>query len=292
VSSKYGVPLTDETWTGWPFRVGHFPRRGRIEALAAEADALLIWSGGVSEVTLHARQPHAGSSRARREPVRHHLVRRSGMIDFLPRGTQFDEVSWQGEPSACVSVTLERGHVERLLGETVSRLDSERGFRLGITDTHVLDLVRRLEAQALAGQPLGRLYVEGLSLTLASYVYARYGGNSPPPSDERAKLPLLQSEQLVGFVEDNLGKNIGLTELAALVGYSPDHFARLFKRSFGLSPYQYVLARRVERAKALLRDRTHSIAEVAMAAGFATQAHLNTTFKSRTGMTPGAYRKS
>ena len=293
MSSKYGVPLTDETWKGLPLRVGRFPRQGKLAALTAEADALLIWSGGVSEVTLHTRQlePEV-SPRARQQSVRHQVVRQSGMIDFLPRGTLLDEVRWQGEPSGCVSVSLERGRVERWLGNTAQRLDPERGLRLGVSDAHVVDLVQRLEQQALAGQPLGTLYVEALSLTLVSYVLARYGNDSPAAYNTRARLPLLQSKQLVAFVEDHLGEDVGLSDLAGLVGYSPDHFARLFKQSFGLSPYQYILARRVERAKSLLRDQTHSIAEVAMSCGFATQAHLSTTFKARTGMTPGVYRKS
>jgi AraC family transcriptional regulator len=79
--------------------------------------------------------------------------------------------------------------------------------------------------------------------------------------------------------------------LAAVMGYSPDHFARLFKRDFGITPYQYVLNRRVERAKSLLRARGLSIAEVAMTCGFSTQAHLSSAFKARVGTTPGAYRR-
>jgi AraC family transcriptional regulator len=65
----------------------------------------------------------------------------------------------------------------------------------------------------------------------------------------------------------------------------------LFKRCFGQPPYQYVLARRVERAKAMLRDQSRPIANIAAACGFATQAHLNSAFKQRTGVTPGVYRR-
>jgi AraC family transcriptional regulator len=99
------------------------------------------------------------------------------------------------------------------------------------------------------------------------------------------------TERLVAFVEEHLGGNIGLTDLAHQVGYSPDHLARMFKKSFGVPLYQYVLRRRVERAKGLLRDRSHSIAEVALACGFATQSHFTAAFKARMGVTPGAYRR-
>jgi AraC family transcriptional regulator len=97
---------------------------------------------------------------------------------------------------------------------------------------------------------------------------------------------------LIKYVEQNLAGSIALLDLAEIAGYTPDHFSRLFRRCFGQSPYQYVLARRVERAKAMLRDRSESIAKIATACGFSTQAHLCSAFKRRTGSTPGAYRRS
>jgi AraC family transcriptional regulator len=94
----------------------------------------------------------------------------------------------------------------------------------------------------------------------------------------------------VAFVEDHLSEEIRLVNLARLVGCTPDHLTRMFKRSFGVPLHQYVVQRRIERAKALLRGRSHSIAEVAWACGFATQSHFSAVFKERTGVTPRAYR--
>jgi AraC family transcriptional regulator len=281
MSSKYGIPLTGEAWTGWPLRVGHFDRSGKLESLVGATDSVLVWSGGATEVTLHARQSGATET--------HRFVRKSGMIDFLPRGLLLEEVCWQGQASGCISVNFDASRVAQLLGQPAA-LEPEM-LRLAVTDAHIVDLVHRLQTQALGGQPLGSIYVESLALTLASYVYARYGGGERVVAAD-TDLPALPAERLIAFVDENLGSDLGLTRLAAVAGYSPDHFARLFKRAFGLSPYQYVLERRVERAKSLLRDRSHSIAEVAMLCGFASQAHFHTTFKARTGVTPGAYRKN
>jgi AraC family transcriptional regulator len=58
-----------------------------------------------------------------------------------------------------------------------------------------------------------------------------------------------------------------------------------------VSPHQYILARRIERAKSMLRDPRHSIVDVALACGFSSQAHLSAMFKRSTGVTPGTYRK-
>ena len=278
---KYGVALTGDAWTAWTLRVGSFAAAGKLEGLEAQDDAVLVWTGGKSEVALQPGVQH------QRKRVR--FVRQSGMIDLLPKGTSFEEVVWQGEASTCTSVGFDAALVERMLGRKIA-LDPER-LRTAVTDAHVVDLVQRLQAQARQGQPWGSLYVEGLSLTLASYVFGRYGPSETPREDGSSLTPL-QWEQLVAFVEDHLGDSLSLPHLASLVGYSADHFARLFKRAFRVSPHQYILERRVERAKSMLRTRSHSIAEVAVICGFASQAHLHAAFRARTGLTPGAFRRS
>jgi AraC family transcriptional regulator len=150
--------------------------------------------------------------------------------------------------------------------------------------------VRRLEAQAVAGQPLGTLYTEALSLTLLTYLRGRFAQATDTAADPGALSPW-QRDRVIEFVEENLSSSIGLGDLAELAGYSQDHFSRLFKRCFGQPPYQYVLTRRVERAKTMLKDHGRPISNVAAECGFATQAHLNTAFKQRTGVTPGVFRK-
>jgi AraC family transcriptional regulator len=211
------------------------------------------------------------------------------MIDFVPKGTIVDSVRWNGQPSRCLSVALERAHLERLFGGDAPELDPQRGLSLCVSDAHLVDLVRRLESQAHRREAWGARYVEGLSLTIASYAYARYSAGRPLPP--KSRLPRSEVERLMVYVETRLSTNIVLTELAGLVGYSPNQLVRLFRSSFGVSPYQYVLHRRVEHAKVLLKDNRHSLAEVALACGFSTQSHFTAHFKARTGVTPGAYRR-
>jgi AraC-like DNA-binding protein len=108
----------------------------------------------------------------------------------------------------------------------------------------------------------------------------------------KERLAASDMEKVVAFVEEHLSAEINLPDLARLVDYSPDHLTRLFKRSFGVSLYQYIVQRRVERSKALLLDRGQSIAEVASACGFASQSHFSSIFKAKVGITPGAYRRA
>ncbi|MGY3622462.1 helix-turn-helix domain-containing protein [Bradyrhizobium sp. USDA 10063] len=81
-----------------------------------------------------------------------------------------------------------------------------------------------------------------------------------------------------------------MTELAAGSGLSAGHFVKQFKRSTGLSPYQYILCARVGRAQHLLAQGVTPIAESASACGFADQEHFTKVFKRLTGATPATYR--
>jgi AraC family transcriptional regulator len=285
---KYGLPLTDSTWSGLPMRIGHFPITGKIEELTSRSDSVLLWTGGTSHVDLAYRDVEGKAHRTQ-------FTRSSGMIDLLPRSVALDEVRWRndGAGSSCVAVNFPQGSLAQLLGQGTNPLPEHRGPRFAVTDHHAADLITRLQAQVVAGNPLGSAYAQGLSLTIVSYLFASYGQEGPPrgPLAEPGHLPRLQSEALMVFVEDFLSHDIGLVDMAAVVGYSPDHFARLFRRTFRVSPYQYLLSRRVERAKTMLRDASLPIAAVAVSCGFTSQSHLNAVFKRVTGVTPGQYRK-
>lgn len=92
--------------------------------------------------------------------------------------------------------------------------------------------------------------------------------------------------------EDHLAEDLSLSALASVACLSPYHFARHFKESTGLSPHQYVLHRRVERAKLFLATTTWSLLMIAHTVGFAHESHLALHFKRLTGLSPNAYAKS
>lgn len=264
-------------------RQGDWPDRGKLEDLTASCDSVLVWTGAAHEVNVHTSTPGTRTSSKT-------FVRRSGMIDIMPAGTKLHEVRWRGGSATCVAVNLTSHTLRELFGENVPHFDPEQGARYGLVDEHVFDLVTRLQNQLSQGEPLGAAYVQGLSLTLASYVFAMPALHMPARLAAGAT-PGLDAEAIISFVEEHLGDNLGLVELARVAGYSPDHFARQFRRTFQVSPYQYILRRRIERAKSLLRDPRRAIAEVALACGFSSQAHLSAIFKRTTGVSPGVYRK-
>lgn len=92
------------------------------------------------------------------------------------------------------------------------------------------------------------------------------------------------------FIDNHINMQISIDELAGLVNLSKFHFLREFKRMIGNTPYQYVLLRRIERAKKYLENQHTTIIEIATQLGFADQSHFSRLFKSNTGLTPAEYR--
>ena len=103
-------------------------------------------------------------------------------------------------------------------------------------------------------------------------------------------LPSGRVRRVTEYIEQNLDKELRLTELAALVYMSPFHFARLFKCSTGAPPHQFVIRQRIARASAFLAQPELSIAEISRRVGFRTPSHFTTAFRRVSGVTPSGYR--
>lgn len=97
-------------------------------------------------------------------------------------------------------------------------------------------------------------------------------------------------QDVIRFIDRNLGERLTLVEMATVLELNPYHFAHVFKQATGLAPHQYVIQRRLARAKQLLGTTNLPIAEVALAVGCANQSHFSALFHRATGMTPLAYR--
>ena len=99
-----------------------------------------------------------------------------------------------------------------------------------------------------------------------------------------------QLQQAIDYIHAHLDRDLSLIELASVINISPTYFASLFKQTMGISPHQYVIQQRVERAKSMLSKTDLTIADIAFQTGFSSQSHLNQQFKRITGMTPKQVR--
>ena len=103
-------------------------------------------------------------------------------------------------------------------------------------------------------------------------------------------LAAYQRRQLVDIIEQQLAEPLNIGQLAAHCALSPYHFARMFRQSFGVPPHQYLLARRLARARDLLRNSAMGLGDIALACGFASASHFANRFRQTLGGTPGEYR--
>ena len=117
-------------------------------------------------------------------------------------------------------------------------------------------------------------------------------GWPPAARADLGTLPLSRLRRVTEHIREHLDQDLTLAQLGAVVYMSPYHFARLFQRSTGVPPHQFVLRTRIDRAITLLAARELSIARISRAVGFGTASHFSTVFRRVTGLTPRAYRAS
>jgi len=133
------------------------------------------------------------------------------------------------------------------------------------------------------------------------------GPNSVRPTDSRdsnapqvrseeaiqeARLPTPRLKRILEYVDEHLGENITLADLARNSNLSLYYFATLFRKSTGLSPHRYILHRRVSRAQQLLQNTDLSVLDVSLDLGFQHQNNFARAFRRVTGMTPTGFRHS
>jgi AraC family transcriptional regulator len=97
--------------------------------------------------------------------------------------------------------------------------------------------------------------------------------------------------RLVDFIDENLDRDLSLQSMAAEAEISPLYLPHAFKVAVGHSPHQYVLQRRIQKARSLLTSTDSPIADIALAVGFSSQSHLSNWFRRLVGVSPASYRR-
>jgi AraC family transcriptional regulator len=164
---------------------------------------------------------------------------------------------------------------------------SEEGLS-AITDPTTLQVALSLALAVQAGSS-DPLLMEHLGTALACCVVKLLGAEGPATGN-----PLTSGNlrRVIDYIESLLGKSdLSIEEMAGVAHMSPFHFSREFKRTTGLAPHRFVLERRIERARLHLAGSRQSLADIAYATGFSSQAHFSSVFHRLTGMTPKEYRR-
>jgi AraC family transcriptional regulator len=110
------------------------------------------------------------------------------------------------------------------------------------------------------------------------------------PSDARC-MTGFRMRRINDLIEDRIGSGLTVSELADAIGLSPGYFTRSFTAAVGRSPHQYIIDRRLARARALLTDTTEPLTAIALKCGFASHAHMTAQFQKRLGLPPSHFER-
>jgi AraC family transcriptional regulator len=158
-------------------------------------------------------------------------------------------------------------------------------------DSRLGTLATVVHAEMVAGFPSGRLFLDSIEQAMAVALVNSQAVRHRPVRISGGGLGPWRLRRITDLVRARLEDELGLDELAQAVGLSTAHFARMFRKSTGESPHQFVLRQRLERAKAMLRTPDARILDVAVACGFKTQQHFAQVFRDVCGISPTGYRQ-
>ncbi|MEM0982028.1 MAG: AraC family transcriptional regulator [Cyanobacteria bacterium P01_H01_bin.58] len=216
------------------------------------------------------------------------LYRRGDML-ITPANTPLF-VRWEWDEN-CLQIQLSAAFLKRVAEETLGK----NGDRLTLVPTfqsrqqQLESISTLLLAEVQQRQPNG-LYLDSLANVLAVQLLRNYGTTSAQLPTYEGGLPTYQLNQVLDYIDAGLAGEIKLAKLAGLLNMSPFHFGRMFKQSMGISPHQYVIQQRLERAKHLLKHSDRTIIDIALECGFNSHSHLSKQFRKVMGVTPRTFR--
>jgi AraC family transcriptional regulator len=225
------------------------------------------------------------------EGVKRHVAPPAGAISVVPAGSPV-HWRWSG-PFDWLHIFLEPGLVARVAAEAFD-LDPARVSIPALDGLDLPDLravMAAVDAELTAGGVGGRLAAESLANVLAVRLLRHIVAPRRLARGRDGTLPRGRLRAVVEYIEEHLDTGPTLEQMAAVARVSSYHFARQFKAATGQPPHQYLIARRVERARLHLHAGTDlSLAEVAAHAGFRDQSQFSRHFKRLVGVTPGQFR--
>lgn len=200
-------------------------------------------------------------------------------FDALPNGLAF-------VPAGCdvLSESPTGGEYLRLIRTDGVALTGDRAFNNRV-DPQAIDLALRMRAALLNAS------VEDDWEAWAHALAERTQDKNVVAVPQRGSITASRMRMLDEFIEAGMEDALGIPAMAGLLELSEGYFIRAFKQATGKSPHSYLIDRRLAKARALMRDSTTGLAEIALRCGFNSQAHMATAFRKRLGVSPAQLRR-
>lgn len=257
------------------------------------------WEGGSAELDLPALDQHlvvrhsGGPKRltCRRDGRSRTVDAELGAISLMPAG---GGQSWSTQgPIAFTHVYLDPERVDRAVVEAFDRSPSRVRLTdlLGRSEPLLSSLIEELRRELAAGEVAPALFLDSLFDAFVLGLLRRCSNLAEVTSRPPCSMAPRRLKRVLDCVEARLAEPITLDDLAETAGMSRFHFSRVFREETGVPPYAYLLGRRVDLAKSLLRDTQASLPEVMERTGFSSPTRFAANFRRATGRSPAQYRR-
>lgn len=210
-------------------------------------------------------------------------------IAIVPAAIQH-QVNWDRE-SPFSLIFLEPSYLTQVARDLLPSDRLQLVPRYAMHDPLIDQIGRLLVAELDANSIGSRMFVDSLKIALSIHLLRHYSDLQQPLREDTGGLPQRKLQQAIAYINERLTEDLTIAAIAEELEMSQYYFSRLFKRSMGVSPYQYVMQQRIERAAYLLRTTSLSVAAIATQVGFLNQNQLTIQFRKFIGTTPSNYRK-
>ena len=227
--------------------------------------------------------------RQQREELRFEGTYSRGDLTVIPAGWRTR--CWTRVPSDYLHIELGRELVNETAGDLVGggSRDVELPCIFQFDDPICRELALSMLDEAEAEGEAARMYTESAAAVIALRLLRMR--NPIPGAAARSGLPARTLRRAKEFLHEEMGRNPGVRELSSVVQMNVHHFSRMFKRSTGLAPHQYLSSIRLERAKRQLSAGRGTMIQIAYEIGFSTPSQFSAFFRKRTGVSPSQYRQ-
>lgn len=209
---------------------------------------------------------------------------KNNLIQVYPADRSY-QVGWIGE-SEFIHCYIDPQKLSEITYESIDSDYLELMVHFMRYDPLIYQIVLALKTELETNPSSSRFYAESASTFLAAHLVKHYATKQWVFQKYTGGLSSDKLRQAIDYIQAHLAENLSLEAIATEVGMSRFYFCRLFKQSIGITPYQYLIKCRIDRAKVLLRQRKLGITDIAVEVGFSNQSHFTKHFKRIVGKTP------
>lgn len=215
------------------------------------------------------------------------VQRKPGALLFVPSGCNWHGWEVGASSAAYLSVSVDPAYLTALFASTSAAKIASFSPDLGFEDHDIMNAARGMGAEVADHNSLSGMLAEAYVATIFVRMMRR---QKRLRYVQKGGLATASLNRVIQKIEDELTEGISLSQLAKVAGLSVPHFCRAFKQSFGHPPYEFIIRRRIERAKEYLRGSDMTVTEIALSCGFSSSSHFSNTFRREAAASPMEYR--